>query len=483
MKMRLVSQEIQNSLESNKDAPANFGLLFNKWLDFDGCEPTVKRNKQPLIDSYGKSLKRAEEILKQRHIQQAGYCRAMEQAGWRSFIVHARLTSPFVSGLGMTHPTEAGMVLDHTSGLPYIPAASQKGVLRLAHVINSLIDNDGNWRELDELLEQGIVKKEHNRETREIDICWQEDSASQTLFGAGGEKNSLAGQLVVLDAYPLSSPALGEEILNPHFMKYYGGERGPTEDQSPIPVKFLVVKQDADFVFRMLLRCPFNDALEKNQEKLVELIERNLRRAISEEGIGAKTTLGFGRFEIISTDEPETIVGWIRNQKEREEETRYPWRPTLRKIEQVNDWGQLKQLLANKDTQIFQTRAELGQVIQKAAFRIREANPRKWDDERDKLIADWLKFTNLLWESRVVVGKPVGDPLSPEEQAAIDQIEKLTDWGAWKNAGIAMESLPLPVLKKLKEKFSAWKIKNGKGDKPAVWKTLNQLVRQGERGQ
>lgn len=77
-----------------------------------------------------------------------------------------------------------------------------------------------------------------------------------------------------------------------------------------------------------------------------------------------------------------------------------------------------------------------------------------------------------------LVTESASAPLTSEEQAAVDLIEKLTDWESWKRTGITMDSLPTPALKKLKEKFATWKIKDGKGDKPATWKTINQVIRQ-----
>ena len=72
MNMRIVSQEINNALEANKNAPANFGLVFNKWLVFTEdrgiVKPVVSQNKQPLIDSYGKSSKQAGRKLKYQDI-------------------------------------------------------------------------------------------------------------------------------------------------------------------------------------------------------------------------------------------------------------------------------------------------------------------------------------------------------------------------------------------------------------------------------
>lgn len=473
--MRLVSQETNAVIESNKNSPANFGLIFNKWLVYGEekgvVKPLVSQNRQPLINQYGKATKMTAGILKQRHLQQAGYCRAMEQAGWRSFIVHARLSSSFVSGLGMAHPTETGMVLDHTSGLPYIPAAGQKGVLRLAHLINSLCDENGKWFSEEALERLGIVFRKNG------DLHWNEDNASKTLFGAGGDKDALAGQLVVLDAYPLTPPVLGEEILNPHFMKYYGGERGPTEDQSPIPIKFLVIKPGAEFVFRLLLRQSFASALEKDQEKLADFIEKNLRRAICEEGVGAKTALGFGRFTVIGKGEPAIVAKWQRKQQEEEE----PWRPAVRKLEAAGDWGQLKQLLENAEVQAHQSWSDVGQAVAKTAGRIRKSNLKKWDSVRDNLLAEWLRASGISWESSA---EPVGEnqnSLTPEEQAAMAGVEQLSAWEAWKNAGLAMNSLPLPALKKLREKFKSWGCdgRRAKADKQDAWKNVNALLRQG----
>lgn len=505
--MRLVSVQLANAFQNGQ--PINFGLYFNKMLPYweHFSYSVIKENKKkgtkettvtetlkpkagdqktqneeppqsPFLQfnpEYLTSCNSAKELLKQRHIQQAAYCRAMEQVGWRAFIIHARLSSSFVSGLGMAHPTETGLALDHTSGLPYIPAASQKGVLRLAHLINSLCDENGKWVSEEALERLGIVFRKNG------DLHWNEDSASKTLFGAGGDKEPLAGQLVILDAYPLTPPVLGEEILNPHFKDYYEGKRPPTEDQSPVPIKFLVVKQGAEFVFRLLLRQSFASAQEKDQEKLADFIEKNLRRAIREEGIGAKTALGFGRFAIIGKGEPESVTEWQRKQQEEEELLKYPWRPAARKIEAAGDWGQLKQLLENAEVQAYQSQSDVGRAVAETASCIRKNNLKKWESTRDNMLAEWLRPSGIPWES---CAAPVGDnqdSLTLEEQAAMTGIERLSEWGAWKNAGLAMESLPLPALKKLREKFKSWGCdgKKAKADKQEAWKKVNGLLRQG----
>ncbi len=308
--MRLVSQQLNNALKNPGSILVNFGLFFNKMLEYDDklrdFKPIVNQRRQPLIDQYEKSRREMDVLLKERHLRQAAYCRSMGKAGWKAFVFHAKLKSPFVSGLGMSHPTETGLVLDHTIGVPYIPATSQKGVLRVAHLVNTLLDDNGKDKDRDQLLKEGVLRK--GKEADEF--FWNEDDAFKTLFGYSGKTDSLAGQLVVLDAYPLTTPELGEEILNPHYPDYYKKNRGPTEDQSPIPVKFLVAQPGAEFVFRVMLRRPLAKAPlgEDAQRRLETVVLKNIRRALTEEGFGAKTALGFGRFEIIGEVEPDALL-------------------------------------------------------------------------------------------------------------------------------------------------------------------------------
>ncbi|MEZ0329221.1 MAG: type III-B CRISPR module RAMP protein Cmr6 [Dissulfuribacterales bacterium] len=501
--MRLISTNLSDAFVSGQ--PINFSLYFNKMLSYwdefnfevvkfnkkkNTTETTItetlkpkqgdqkKKDEDPLqspfiqhFPVYQSSHKKAADIIKQRHIHQATYGKAMEKAGWKSFVIHAKLTAPFVSGLGMSHPTETGLVLDHTSGVPYIPASSQKGVLRVAHIIDTLCDENRQWKEIEELLANNIITQDEEKK-----LSWKEDDASKTIFGFSDKQSALAGQLVVLDAYPLKVPELGEEILNPHFMKYYGGERGPTEDQSPIPVKFLVVKPGAEFVFRVLLRLPFAKALEKDHEKLEEVMKNNLKRAIIEEGMGAKTSLGFGRFSIIREGEPSEIQIWLDEQERQQEQNLYPWRPFLQRIKAANDWGQLKQLMENSALLEYQANKEIAEAFKNVADHIRKNNPKKWDADRDKLVADWLQPSGMSWEAE---GSVVGNSMTQEEQSEIEQIQQIKDWGAWKTADIDINKLSSSALNTLKKRFEEWGCNNKKAkkDKIQAWEQLNKALK------
>lgn len=89
--------------------------------------------------------------------------------------------------------------------------------------------------------------------------------------------------------------------------------------------------------------------------------------------------------------------------------------------------------------------------------------------------AQWKKVKKV---KSFLITESMTNLFTPEEQAAVELIGKLADWNAWKNAKIAMEALPFPALKKLREKFTIWKIKDGKGEKPATWEKAKKLIRQ-----
>ena len=490
--MRLVSQQVNECLGNTISPQANFGLLFNKWLDYRKEKgtyvPSVKENRAPLVQQARHSSRPADNILKRHHIHQAEYCQAMEKAGWKSFVFTARLESPFVSGLGAAHPTETGMVLDHTSGMPYIPAASQKGVLRVAHMINALLNEDGSEKTEEQLLGQGVITREGDK------LFWEEDDASTTLFGCSEKDGALAGQLVVLDAYPLKTPELGEEILNPHYSEYYQGKRGPSEDQRPIPVKFLVVKPGAEFVFRVLLRLPYDKAPFRNPEKLWCMVHENIRKALTEVGMGAKTALGFGRFRVIRNREPGETAQWINEYKTRRARTRqqlqdaiiekkYPWHATLRQLGDINDWGALKnQVLANKELRKYQAEKELAEAVFKMAENVARNHPKKWSNERDQAVADWLQPSGLAWQPLARTGTTGQQTAQKTDTQLLETIRNFSDekkkgWSQYKEANIKINRLDKQCAEALKEKFSQWRLKKSKNkaEKQAVNRLAKRL--------
>ncbi len=468
--MRPVSSEINEALRDGL-RNANFGLVFNKWLEIEESgrkrfKTTVHEDRAPLVRQYGECAPwngLAAETLRYRHVQQRDFCDTMRRAGWTALVAEAKLVSPFVSGLGMTHPTETGMVLDWNTGLPYIPASSQKGVLRLAYVLDAIERDPGKIGP---------------------DACWEADGEFLTLFGHAadrGQEEGLQARLVVLDAYPLSVPSLGEDILNPHYPDYYrssGADRGPTEDQNPNPVRFLVVQPGVRFVFRLLLRHPLAGDPVQNAERLVELARDALQKSLEYEGLGAKTSLGYGRFKINDYAEPAEVEQW----RQKCFEKKFPWLPLLTRIKEVEDWGQLKQqVLESDDARQWQERRDVAETVKKAALRVRERSQKKWTAERDELIAAWLAPAGLDWPALA----PADDADSGGElddgqvSPLLAKIRAYADWGTYKNDPVEMKALDRPCSLALQLRFREWgcNAKRARREKSAAWKALQKHLR------
>jgi CRISPR-associated protein Cmr6 len=184
---------------------ANFSLLFPRLTEWQ--EKSGKWTSEGAIEKLQNKFKCNASILEKIHINQRKIPNICE--------IKAKLTQPFVSGLGSGHPTETGFILDRNSGLPYIPASSIKGVLH--------------------------------------SVC--EPNLADELFGNGNNQ----GKVIILDAFPVDTVQLELDIMNPH---------DKDETKNPIPIKFLTVKKGTVFAFRIVQQnCNIEEIFQKAFER------------------------------------------------------------------------------------------------------------------------------------------------------------------------------------------------------------------------
>ena len=266
----------------------NFGLWFNKFVPLkserDPKPSDFKGNDKEPVEYYEKKYTvKVDDLLESKHLNQFGFCKTMESLGYQIIVFHAKLKAPLITGIGESHPHEIGMVFDHTLGVPYIPASGIKGVSRLNFIIE-------NIKEFEEI-EQKEEKEEKEKEDM-IDLESNKDFIKS--FGSGDKR----GNIIFLDAYSIKTPLLKADIMTPHYGDYYSDDTNripPADNQNPIPIKFLTVKEGTEFVFRALIR----DAdVEKSKKALKDTLEN---------GVGAKTALGYGCFEILEEKEPACL--------------------------------------------------------------------------------------------------------------------------------------------------------------------------------
>lgn len=164
----------------------------------------------------------------------------------------------FITGMGNPHPVENGFTWHHTLGVPYIPGSSVKGMVR---------DWAENWldKKKPELLR---------------------------IFGSDSKDNSSnksIGSVIFHDVIPTKPVQLKEEIMTPHYGKYYEEGVVPGDWLSPVPIHFLAVDSNQEFHFMVTPRKQQNKQDAKTCMKwLVE--------AIANIGIGGKTSSGYGIF-------------------------------------------------------------------------------------------------------------------------------------------------------------------------------------------
>lgn len=164
-------------------------------------------------------------------------------------------------GLSTASPTETGISLHHTYGVPYLPASALKGLA--AHFCHS------QWGQSDEKFKIG---QEYH----------------QTLFGS----TELSGLLCFHDGWILPesvSDSICADILTVHHKDYYiSNNSAPTDMDEPNPIPFLSIQGKFLVVISSL----------ENQEATNDWIKLGMKillQALNEWGLGAKTSSGYGR--------------------------------------------------------------------------------------------------------------------------------------------------------------------------------------------
>ena len=185
----------------------------------------------------------------------------------------SRVRGRMVVGLGNESVLETSVTLHHTYGVPYIPGSALKG---LAASYARLVAGP----------------------------AWQPGGVAYTT--AFGTTDS-AGYLTFYDALyiPNSAPDKGHplraDVLTVHHPDYYqkknGKREAPADWDSPNPVPFLT----ATGSYLIALAAP--DL--KNADAWIASLFTILEEALLMLGIGAKTSSGYGRMEIIR---PETLT-------------------------------------------------------------------------------------------------------------------------------------------------------------------------------
>ena len=314
-----MSMPLYNSNTDHKRRPelAHLGLWYNKFCN------TWSNNWNDGLGEGGKAKWLREvtgSVGASKSLQEAALRAAILLRANRQTPLFFKTNSPFVTGLGLEHPIENGFAWHHTLGVPYLPGSSVKGMVRTFATY---------WSE-------GSEDEAYKKEVMRIFGPRANDIDSKQIA------SSHIGSVVFLDALPTRAIQLKADIMTPHYQEYYAGQGSniipPADYLSPNPIPFLVVAQGATFQFGVL---PRNKKSESDCQKVIKWLEE----ALTWVGAGAKTAVGYGRFE----KDEKALSQYKRTLKEIEKKEEDRIKEKLAGRSDIFQQLSNAELLANKD--------------------------------------------------------------------------------------------------------------------------------------
>jgi CRISPR-associated protein Cmr6 len=299
----------------------NFALLLNKLVQFrrkkSGQLEVIKKLEE-LSDKnkYEVWIKKFQKITKQFVKKYQNFVEKIAKDSL-TLTLSWRLTI----GLGSASVYETSITLHHIYGIPYLPGSAIKGVTRSYKILcmaEELSHPDDYYERvalLEKFLEKFDLVKEfpewkkvknfqvNNPEDKNKKIKFSEQlyksleakQAELRIFQLIFGTQERQGCIIFFDSFP-ENFEIKYDIMNPHYGPYYTerGGKPPADYYNPVPIPFLVL-ENAKFTFYLGVKSRLVSAGEK--EDLLKIAKKWLKEALTNYGIGAKTTLGYGIFE------------------------------------------------------------------------------------------------------------------------------------------------------------------------------------------
>ena len=236
----------------------NFGLLFDRFVAYGAGWVMEGSQKSDMAKQLVEDVNSWQSDRDYRELFAAIEQRQRQMiVGQNGRVFTAQPEWRFVVGLGRDSAFETGLTLHRIYGCPTIPGSALKG-MTLAWV--------KAIQEQENILPEDIL----------------------AVFGSDDSDKPQSGSVVFFDALPITPPELELDMMNPHYPDYYrpGLEAYPTDWQSPVPVYFITISAQTKFLFGVGSRNGSNQH--------IDMAYSWLQDALSNAGVGGKTTSGYG---------------------------------------------------------------------------------------------------------------------------------------------------------------------------------------------
>jgi|Deesub1362B_J571_1020462.scaffolds.fasta_scaffold00578_4 CRISPR-associated protein Cmr6 len=309
----------------------NLSLQLDKLVPFTE-EKEGSRLFKPRVNTFGYRILLSPEALSDYErfysLQKSLWEVKLRESGLdpEDFILNLKTKSRLIIGLGDESVYETSIRLHRNYGVPYISGSALKGVAK-HYAFSILAERRGEeiLREFEEIkmeVKKRIAKREkisaekvpedyylaiavtqelferkfdelEKMDSMNVDVGVTTVSVKELVEIFGTQKQE--GLVIFFDAFPTpdqlrNNPILELDIMNPHYQPYYQQGEVPGDWHSPTPIFFLTVPEDIEFRFAFAL------IEELDSKKLLKKLKIILINVLKDFGVGAKTSLGYGKF-------------------------------------------------------------------------------------------------------------------------------------------------------------------------------------------
>ncbi len=293
----------------------NLSLLIDRFAPFQEEEGVLKTSGTVLMKFFRGPPFVGEKTLNEYSRYLREYLRMLQKVA--KVVKVLRTKSRLVVGLGDKSVYETSIRLLRNYGMPYIPGSALKGIARYRGIeaiaeANPERDFYETVKLIDNALSEGDIE-ELSKELKPATLNGVEISIETLarLFGSVGSEGCAVffDALVLPVARPMDTLEIKDlilkikdlilknrlgtpfdfDIMNPHYGSYYQEGKAPVDWDKPIPIVFLTVRKNVSFIFAVGTSKVCGEGAETAWTLLRDALVRN--------GVGAKTSLGYGRFE------------------------------------------------------------------------------------------------------------------------------------------------------------------------------------------
>lgn len=283
--------DIQKTLPKGE---INVGLIIDKyspWKQNKGIEET---KIDYIVDILNNSQKNKRISSKRFPLNlYSGYfgrykdmLNSLRNEGYYIHNFNATLRWRLAINLGDESIYETSISLHRNYSIPIIPGSAVKGCAR-AWAFNDPKREDTKY-EVEKLRQSYDLGENEAKWLLRHSDSYEDAEKKLKIFGSP----SVQGNTIFFDALPLidgrTPDFVTKDIINPHYSSYYrdtSNKTPPGDWMDPNPVVFLDIEK-VDFYF----------TIASKQEDSAELASKFLKGGLTELGLGAKTSSGYGFF-------------------------------------------------------------------------------------------------------------------------------------------------------------------------------------------